>query len=100
MLSAAVQHAIGGTALGAPWLLPRAAVEPPLDQVLALAEPIGPSRPANAPSMVLTARSSARCSRHKLLLGAKKTLGTMPRMDPIWRLGGFGHYVSHHCRIA
>ena len=46
MLSVAVQHAIGGTALGGPWLLPRAAVgqEPPLDQVLALAEPIGPSR--------------------------------------------------------
>ena len=46
MLSVAVQHAIGGTAQGAPWLLPRAAVgqEPPLHQILALAEPIGPSR--------------------------------------------------------
>ena len=45
LLSVAVQHAIGGAALGAPWLS-RAAVgqEPPLDQVLALAEPIGPSR--------------------------------------------------------
>ena len=45
-----VGHAVGsGPArdrrLGAPWLLPRAAVgKNRLDQVLALAEPIGPSR--------------------------------------------------------
>ena len=46
MLSTAVQHAVGGTALGAPWLVSKgaAACEPGLDHVLALAEPAGPSR--------------------------------------------------------
>ena len=46
MLSTAVQHAVGGTALGAPWLVSKgaAACEPSLDHVLALAEPAGPSR--------------------------------------------------------
>ena len=46
MLSTAVQHAVGGTALGAPWLVSKgaAACAPGLDHVLALAEPAGPSR--------------------------------------------------------
>ena len=46
MLSAAVQHAVGCTALGAPWLVSKGAAgcEPALDHVLALAEPAGPSR--------------------------------------------------------
>ena len=46
MLSTAVQHAVGGTALGAPWLVSKCAAgcEPGLDHVLALAEPAGPSR--------------------------------------------------------
>ena len=46
MLSTAVQHAVGGTALGAPWLVSKGAAgcEPALDHVLALAEPAGPSR--------------------------------------------------------
>ena len=48
MLSVAVQHAIGGTALGEPWLLPRAL------------------------SMVLTARSTAHCCGHKLVFGGKR----------------------------
>ena len=37
-----------------------------------------PQPPANALSMVLTARSTARCSGHKLFLGAKKKL---PNLD-------------------
>ncbi|OLP88009.1 hypothetical protein AK812_SmicGene30694 [Symbiodinium microadriaticum] len=46
MLSTAVQRAVGGPALGAPWLVSKgaAACEPGLDHVLALAEPAGPSR--------------------------------------------------------
>ena len=46
MMSTAVQHAVGGTALGAPWLVSKGAAgcEPALDHVLALAEPAGPSR--------------------------------------------------------
>ena len=46
MLSTAVQHAVGGTVLGAPWLVSKgaAACQPGLDHVLALAEPAGPSR--------------------------------------------------------
>ena len=44
MLSTAVQHAVGGTALGAPVSKGAAGCEPALDHVLALAEPAGPSR--------------------------------------------------------
>ena len=68
MLSVAVQHAIGGTALGAPWLLPA----PGSSFGAGGADRLQP--PANALSMVLTARSTARCSGHKLFLGAKKKL--------------------------
>ena len=73
MLSVAVQHAIGGTALGAPWLLPgggRARTAPGSSVGAGGAD--RPQPPTNALSMVLTARSIARCSGHKLFLGETK----------------------------
>ena len=52
MLSVAVQHAVGGTALAAPWLVSNGAssFESALDHASALTEPVSP-----------------RCSRHGYL---------------------------------
>ena len=72
MLSTAVQHAVGGTALGAPWLVSKGAAgcEPALDHVLALAEPAGPSRlplrlPVTLGHTIVTRLRTAACFLEK-----------------------------------
>ena len=69
MLSVAVQHAIGGCTVAAPQHGGRARTAPGASGA------DRPQPPANALSIVLTARSTARCSGHKLLLGGKKDVG-------------------------
>ena len=67
------QHAIGG----APWLLPRAAVEqePPLGSSPGAGGADRPQPPANALSMALTALSAARCSGQIALWFGRKGCG-------------------------